>query len=146
METIAKFTRFSYKRKLCQEDRATIVVLYEEGYAISRIAVAVKVRTHSIRHHLMAMGVLEKHRTIKRWGQDAQLSPHGEAIDAVPKHLPPHIQEVYRKMYIEDDEMRRRLQPRRSRNKRIIMHKAILAADPRKFEKKPFKLAYSIII
>lgn len=94
----------------------------------------------------MAMGVLEKHRTIKRWGQDAQLSPHGEAIDAVPKHLPPHIQEVYRKMYIEDDEMRRRLQPRNKHGKRHVMHKEILAADPRKFEKKPFKASYSITL
>lgn len=89
----------------------------------------------------MAMGVLQKDRKIKRWGQDAHLSPIGEALRSVDRNLPLHIQEIYKKMYSEDEEMRNRLQPRRHipKYKRKLMHKDLLADDPRMFEKIPFR-------
>ena len=139
METLAKFTKFTYKRKINLHDRYTIVQLYEAGYAISRIAPAFQIKTHSIRHHLQAMGVLEKERKVKRWGEPVTLQKDFD--NHIDSHLPPKIKEVYRKMFEEDEEMRRRLPSKKSH--KHIQHKGLLADVPREV---PFKAVLSFTL
>ena len=146
METIAKITRYSYANKISLQDRPKIVQLYEEGYAIRRIAQAFNIKhATTIRHHLQAMGVLEKERKVIQWNRPAvpisKTIRIAELDRMVDRNLPIHIQIIYKKMFAEDDAMRKRL-PERKRPKRL-QHKGLLAAVPKY---RPFKVMYSFTL
>lgn len=155
MHTIAKITRYSYARKTCPDDRQLIIQLYEQGYAIRRIAFAVEIRTHSVRHHLMAAGILEKDRKVKLWNAPTPVykinvtknpnNPHyndAQINKIIDKNWPKHIQEVYIRMHKEDEEMRER--NRINKKLRQGKHSKELMAQKPKVSK--FKAAYTFIL
>ena len=139
METIAKITRYSYNDKTNVDSRYKMVKWYEDGYTISSIARASGIHTDSVRHHLKAFGVLELHRRPKHFHE----IPYEEFINKrifINKNWPLRIQEVYIKMYQEDEEMRRRALKRKTPQ----INKRNLAVDPRVFHDTPFVVAIHI--
>lgn len=150
MQTLAKITHYSYKRKIFLEDRGKIVELYALHYSISRIAQAAGVTTPTIRHHLQAEGVLEKDRKPQAWNQPVPRSitfKSGEIRDEdhiLNYHWPKHIQEIYKKMHKEDEEMRLRIHCPKKKN--IEQHRGCMADSEAKIRSKRVPVMISITL
>lgn len=69
MDNVIKPVKYRWENKLSLENRRLLVLWYQEGYAIHKIAKTLNLKSPTIQYHLKAAGVYVPHKLPTKWNQ-----------------------------------------------------------------------------